>query len=528
MPQFNFDIRTIISLLFLGNLLAVGILAAYQKGERGARQYWHYLAGKTLQAFAWALLSLRGEISDLISVYWGNSVLFIGFALEVSAVSSVERVNRRMEYLYAAIAGCGILIFWAFAAAPGQRVALASITTVALYGTAAVVMLAKADASRLRRLIAVLYGLFCLVLLARTASGVLAPNEFGLFSASVVQTLSFLMAFALALVGGIGFLLLLKERSDRLLVESERTLKAIIENEPECVKVIGRDGTLLQMNRAGLNMIEADNEAQVLGRDVSGIVAPAYREAFIDLNRRVIDGGSGSLEFEVIGLKGGRRWLETRAVPLRNASGQISGLLGVTRDITEHKKVKQDLERLAQIDSLTGLANRRHFMLLAEQELSRTLRYGGPLSLFMIDIDHFKSVNDTHGHQIGDSVLQTLGNLLRQTLRDIDRVGRLGGEEFAVVLPQTDGAQALEVAERLRLIVADTAISLERGLPLRITLSIGVTSLANACTNTNIDTLLGQADSALYQAKHQGRNRVSVYRAQEEPLTRAAEQLHAL
>jgi diguanylate cyclase (GGDEF)-like protein len=187
-------------------------------------------------------------------------------------------------------------------------------------------------------------------------------------------------------------------------------------------------------------------------------------------------------------------------------------VLGVTRDVTEHKKVLQELERLSQIDALTGLANRRHFMALAEQELSRAARYGGPLSVFMMDIDHFKVVNDTYGHQTGDLVLQQLGSLCRETLREIDRVGRIGGEEFAVILPHTDGVRALEVAERLRQAVARCEVALEKGLPLHFTLSIGVTTLVGI--GANIDTLLGQADSALYEAKRGGRNRVCMHRVE--------------
>jgi diguanylate cyclase (GGDEF)-like protein len=223
------------------------------------------------------------------------------------------------------------------------------------------------------------------------------------------------------------------------------------------------------------------------------------------LTEQVCRGESGSLEFEIVGLKGGRRWLDTRAVPMRDADGRIAGALAVTRDISARKAAERQLEQLAQTDFLTGLANRRHFLLLAEQELARAQRYGSPLSVFMMDVDHFKAVNDTHGHQLGDLVLQTLGKVCREVLRDIDVVGRLGGEEFGVVLPHTDYADALEAAERLRRAVADTEVPLERGLPLRITISIGVASLADA--TTNIDTLLNQADQALYRAKDGGRNR---------------------
>jgi len=308
------------------------------------------------------------------------------------------------------------------------------------------------------------------------------------------------------------------KRTELALAESEWKLKTIIAAEPECVKVLAPDGTLLQMNRAGLDMIEADFEDQVLGQCVADIVAPQHRDAFNALNERVIRGESGTLEFEINGLKGGHRWLDTHAVPMRDVDGQITGLLGVTRDITRRKKVEQDLEQLAQTDFLTNLTNRRHFMTLAEQELSRTIRYGGPLSVLMMDIDHFKTINDTYGHKTGDLALQRFAGLCRQALRDIDVIGRVGGEEFAVVLPQTDGARALEVAERLRKAIADAAVALDQGLPLRFTISIGMATLAE--TSTNLDTLLSQADEALYAAKNGGRNRVCAYARVEVALAR--------
>jgi len=167
--------------------------------------------------------------------------------------------------------------------------------------------------------------------------------------------------------------------------------------------------------------------------------------------------------------------------------------------------LQHELERLAQTDSLTGLANRRHFMLQAEKELSRTVRYGGQLAVLMVDIDLFKKTNDTYGHSAGDLVLQTLSGIFGHELREVDIVGRLGGEEFAIVLPQTDGASAVEVAERLRQSVADTATIRPQGLPIHFTVSIGV---AVQQGSTNIEILLSQADSALYEAKRTGRNRV--------------------
>jgi diguanylate cyclase (GGDEF)-like protein len=177
------------------------------------------------------------------------------------------------------------------------------------------------------------------------------------------------------------------------------------------------------------------------------------------------------------------------------------------RSAARNESLQAELERQAHTDSLTGLANRRHFMDLAEKELSRTLRYGGSLAVLMVDLDHFKHINDTYGHNTGDLVLQSVAELFRRELRSIDCVGRLGGEEFAVLLPQSDSTGAREVAERLRKAIADTGVAREQGLPVHFTASIGLAAMPGAATN--IDSLLSQADGALYEAKRSGRNRTA-------------------
>ncbi|QPK65194.1 diguanylate cyclase [Methylomonas sp. LL1] len=172
----------------------------------------------------------------------------------------------------------------------------------------------------------------------------------------------------------------------------------------------------------------------------------------------------------------------------------------------EHHQAQDELERQAHTDFLTELANRRYFIELAEAELARALRYRKPFSLLMFDIDHFKAVNDNHGHKTGDRVLQRFAAILRRTLREVDIIGRLGGEEFAVILPETDVGEAREAAERLRLAAADTIMQSEAGALLRVTVSIGVAPLTGE--PTDIETLLKQADDALYLAKNSGRNQV--------------------
>ena len=179
----------------------------------------------------------------------------------------------------------------------------------------------------------------------------------------------------------------------------------------------------------------------------------------------------------------------------------------VVRDISERKRVEQELRRMATTDPLTGLWNRRRFMELSETELSRLRRYGRPVSVLMLDIDHFKAVNDTHGHAAGDEALCQLADICRSTLRETDHLGRLGGEEFAALLPETGLDEAADVAERLRQRLAASAFPLSCGITLRITVSIGVASCAD--DDTAIDRALGRADRALYRAKNSGRNRVA-------------------
>jgi diguanylate cyclase (GGDEF)-like protein len=173
------------------------------------------------------------------------------------------------------------------------------------------------------------------------------------------------------------------------------------------------------------------------------------------------------------------------------------------------------LRRLATTDSLTGAYNRRYFMELMAREQRRADRYTAVYSILMIDIDHFKRVNDTYGHQVGDQAIQAMAEACRRTTRPTDLVARYGGEEFVVALTHTDRPGAIRVAERLREAVSQISLATEQG-PLSFTASIGVSTHVRLST---IEQLIGRADQALYRAKHEGRNRVCT----EEPeLTMAA------
>ena len=170
------------------------------------------------------------------------------------------------------------------------------------------------------------------------------------------------------------------------------------------------------------------------------------------------------------------------------------------------EKFTADLRRIALTDPVTGSLNRAGIEAQAEQEVSRAVRTQTPLSVLILDLDHFKLVNDTHGHPVGDSVLRGVVDTARLQLRAYDLLGRFGGEEFLIVLPQTDTVAAAPVAERIRTAIAGSVLAPEQS-SLRCTVSIGTATLTGGRTG-DFPALMQQADAALYEAKRAGRNRV--------------------
>jgi two-component system, sensor histidine kinase LadS len=179
-------------------------------------------------------------------------------------------------------------------------------------------------------------------------------------------------------------------------------------------------------------------------------------------------------------------------------------------EVKGRKRAQQAAELLARIDPLTGLFNRRHFSQLADMEFSKAVRYSLPLSILIFDVDHFKDVNDTFGHQIGDKALIHVSHIFQQHARKSDVLARYGGEEFVALLPNTDFHEAEQTAERLRQMIED-AMMLIDGQTVRLTVSIGVATNQISSEIEDLGMLLKNADAALYEAKHNGRNRVIAF-----------------
>ncbi len=176
----------------------------------------------------------------------------------------------------------------------------------------------------------------------------------------------------------------------------------------------------------------------------------------------------------------------------------------------ENARLFAEIQQLAATDPLTGIYNRRCFFELAQREFERARRYELPLSALMLDVDHFKNFNDTYGHPIGDRLLCAIAGRCQQELRQVDILGRYGGEEFAILLPETGTLQAQSVAERLRRQIAQTEVT-SNGVSIKTTISLGVATITPSCLQ--LENLFERADQALYVAKQAGRNQVSIWQA---------------
>jgi diguanylate cyclase (GGDEF)-like protein/PAS domain S-box-containing protein len=283
------------------------------------------------------------------------------------------------------------------------------------------------------------------------------------------------------------------------------------------------DGRLTMFNR-GAELITGYARAEVLGRPYEEVFTPPEDRARI--RQAILDGWNGRVpaigqRLHTILTKSGERrqvaWTYSGTV---DETGHAGHLISFGTDVTTERQMQArleqakaeleqantDLARLAATDSLTGLVNRRQANILFAHEIAASRRCRAPVGVVMVDIDHFKNVNDTYGHKVGDEVLVHVAERLKGRLRASDIIARYGGEEFLVILPNTPLAGAVTVAETLRRSFEDRPMELEGGL-LRLTLSFGV-AVMKPDQDLSADGLIRLADQALYAAKARGRNRV--------------------
>ena len=361
MRIFNLDIHTIIVLLIIGNFVAVIILAAYKYGKTAGLPYIEFITGKLFQSVAWSLLAFRGHIPDIISANIGNTILIAGIALETLALITVKKNSIKWHYAYMIFALSGITAFWIFAYSPNIRVGVASLAASVLYLSASVEMIRSRGTSRLRFTIGILCGLLSFVLLIRSWYGFFSYTEYSLMTSGSVQTLTFLQVYSLMFIGGIGFLLMLKENYDTILVESEEKYRTLVEKANEAI-VIVKDERFVFANRR-MSEILGLPEQEIISRKIeefinqedSGFVMGNYKKRLEgEFVPRIYD-------FRLLNTTGLEVWVTISATKIAWEGGEA--VMALLTDITERKtlekekeKIIQDLQKaLTDVKALSGL-----------------------------------------------------------------------------------------------------------------------------------------------------------------------------
>ncbi len=268
------------------------------------------------------------------------------------------------------------------------------------------------------------------------------------------------------------------------------------------VLVLDKYNRLADFNRAAGTSFSELGSAKIGGR-ISSIL-----RNYPELARQLEDNDNFQKEIKICASNVARIF-DTRLVPIKTTKTEKIGKLLILHDITSQRRLMDKLEELATKDGLTGINNRRHLMELSREEMERAKRFGHAISLILVDLDFFKKVNDRHGHQAGDEVLRNTAELLLSGLRSFDILGRYGGEEFALILPETNPSNGVKMAERLRHRLEKHRIPYA-GKTLEVTASFGVSGFENCSSEVDLDLLLRNADKALYRAKNKGRNRVEM------------------
>lgn len=298
------------------------------------------------------------------------------------------------------------------------------------------------------------------------------------------------------------------EMENAALRNNQKFLHEVIDKAGDPIFVKDKQSKIILANESFCKIFDV-SKTDVIGKTLAEKVPKKEQEHFFKIDRQVLADGIKNTCEETLTLNGGEtKTIITTKTRYIDEHGEYF-LIGVIRDITERKALEVELNKRANTDHLTGINNRGQFMALASQEISRAIRYKNALSLVMMDIDFFKKINDQHGHIAGDAVLAKLSEVCSQNLRKNDILGRIGGEEFAALLPQTNISNALNVAENLRQLIEDiTVVDEVSGAIINFAVSIGVSCLTSE--QDTLESLLSNADKALYKAKNNGRNQVQV------------------
>ena len=298
--------------------------------------------------------------------------------------------------------------------------------------------------------------------------------------------------------------MVLKQRDFRLIVEHANDAIVVTEVQP-----LDEPGPRIVYVNHAFSRLCGYDRGEIVGRSPRFLQGPQTDRGTLQNIRKALE------EVRPICLQllnyhksGQAYWVELSIMPLLDNDGTVSHFVAIERDVTQWRSLHESLYLQAVTDELTGLFNRRMFADVGNKYLNLARRQRTPLCVVMLDLDHFKHVNDCYGHHTGDLLLQLVGRVLEKGIRESDVAGRLGGEEFGILLPETALHDALLVVARIQDLLQSECRQASLPAGAWVTVSIGVSMMGEA--DTTLDCTLKRADQALYTAKERGRNRIEI------------------
>lgn len=304
-----------------------------------------------------------------------------------------------------------------------------------------------------------------------------------------------------------------RKKAELALNESKRFLEIIFNSIQDPFGIIDRDFNIIKVNESYAKM-RGWTINQLIGKKCYKILRNRKNVCEDCLVQKTFETARPCYKEKPLTTKNGNHiWIEIYTYPILDKEGNVTNVIEYTRDITKRKRMETErdilidkFQTLSNTDDLTGLYNRRALLEKLEEEIKRAKRYNSKLSLLLCDLDYFKEVNDSFGHDVGDKVLQIIANLIHKSLRDIDILGRYGGDEFLIILPETSIKGAKHIAKRILYIINKQKININNFKNIKTTMSIGITEFNPY--KEDIKSFIKRADNALYMAKDKGRNRV--------------------
>ncbi|MFA9459769.1 diguanylate cyclase [Thiohalorhabdus methylotrophus] len=520
LTAFTPDIRTLTHLLAAVTLLTSAVYCGLWLQGTGARASGFWALGHGGGTLGYLLIGLRGVVPDYLSITLANPAVLGGGLLLVKGLFTLLERPFPARWAGAGLAITALAFAYFTHLQPDLTIrtllATGIGTVILLAGALPLLRMPKSERRWVHIFIATAFLGVAAVQLLRFAGTLTQPAGAGLMEATAIHGFALVAILLGVVTWTLGFFWMItldlrrdlenevetRKRREETLRQSEQRFRAIFDNSATGIGFGDEQGNIILANDAFARLVGRSRE-ELLGRNFLDLTHPDDRDAELELVERMLASGGNDyrLEKRYVSGKGHSVWVDLTVSAVRDEHGRTLHFVGVANDIGEHKALQEELKHQATYDRLTGTVNRLQFDRLLEREQERVSRYASPATLVMFDIDHFKAVNDTHGHDVGDTVLQELAGLVRQRLRETDVLARWGGEEFMVLLPETDAGAAATLGEELRRAVA--AGTFADGLA--ITISLGLAELRPGDT---MKAPLKRADDALYAAKHGGRNRL--------------------